>query len=154
MLTNKERMLIECKKKSYANSKAASIEALKIVQRRIGWVPKQAIIDISEILKVSISEIESIATFYNQIFRKPVGKNIIRYCDSVVCYVMGYEKIKKVLIDTLGITIGETTVDNQFTLLPVCCLGNCDKAPTIMINQNIYSNVSDVSIINLLESYK
>ncbi|QTM69467.1 NADH-quinone oxidoreductase subunit NuoE [Buchnera aphidicola (Hormaphis cornu)] len=145
---------MELKKKSYKNSRAASIEALKIVQKRLGWISKQSMVSIAKILNLPVAEIESIATFYSQIFRKPVGENIIKYCDSMVCYIMGYKEIKQSLFKILNIRSGETTVDRKFTLLPVCCLGNCDKAPTIMINEDLFSNVTPKSILCILESYK
>lgn len=97
---------------------------------------------------------ESVATFYSQIYRQPVGRNIIRYCDSVVCYLTGYEKIKKFLEDYLCVETGNTTKDGRFTLLPVCCLGNCDKGPTIMINEDLHSRLNPDLIPNLLELYK
>ncbi|AWH90609.1 NADH-quinone oxidoreductase subunit NuoE [Buchnera aphidicola (Melanaphis sacchari)] len=145
---------IEKHKKCYENSRAVSIEALKIVQKRRGWISDQAIYEISKILNLNASEVESVATFYSQIYRQPVGQNIIRYCDSVVCYIMGYKKIKKTLENYLSIQIGQTTKDSKFTLLPVCCLGNCDKSPAIMINEDLYSHLTPESTISLLESYK
>jgi len=154
MLTNEEKIFIENKKKSYKTAKAVSIEALKIVQKRLGWISKQSIYDISRVLGLPFSEVESIATFYSLIFRKPVGRNIIKYCDSVVCYIMGYKIIEKMLVKTLQIRPGKTTLDRRFTLLPTCCLGNCDKAPTIMINDHLFSNVTSKSVVRLLESYK
>nr|WP_261979602.1 NADH-quinone oxidoreductase subunit NuoE [Buchnera aphidicola] len=153
-LTNEEINEIEKHKKDYENFRAISIEALKIVQKKRGWISDQAIYAIAEILKINPSEVEGVATFYSQIFRQPVGRNIIRYCDSVVCFLTGYKAIKIALEDFLKIKIGETTQDNRFTLLPVCCLGNCDKAPTIMINEDTYSFLTPESIPCLLESYK
>ncbi|WP_367682793.1 NADH-quinone oxidoreductase subunit NuoE [Buchnera aphidicola] len=154
VLSSSEINEIEYQKKYYENYRAISIEALKIVQKKRGWVSDQAIIEISKILNISPSDIESVATFYSQIYRQPVGRNIIRFCDSVVCYLTGYKKIQKFLEQHLLIKIGNTTLDKRFTLLPVCCLGNCDKSPTIMINDNLYSKVTPESILNLLESYK
>ncbi|MCX2956100.1 MAG: NAD(P)H-dependent oxidoreductase subunit E, partial [Candidatus Portiera aleyrodidarum] len=78
---------------------------------------------------------------------------VIRYCDSVVCYITGYTKIKKTLKKILKIEIGQTTKDKRFTLLPICCLGNCDKGPTIMINDDIYSSITSGKISNVLELY-
>ncbi|ANZ22387.1 NADH dehydrogenase [Buchnera aphidicola (Diuraphis noxia)] len=153
-LTKEEVQEIESQKKYYENYRAISIEALKIVQKKRGWVSDQAIYAISEILQMNPSEIEGIATFYSQIFRQPVGRNIIRYCDSVVCFLTGYEIIKTTLENSLKIKTGETSKDNRFTLLPVCCLGNCDKAPTLMINEDTYSFLNAESIKHLLELYK
>jgi len=154
MLTDEEINEIQNQKKYYENSRAIVIEALKIVQKKRGWISDQAIYAISKILKINPSDVEGVATFYSQIFRQPVGRNIIRYCDSVVCFLTGYEAIKSALEDYLKIKIGETTKDNRFTLLPVCCLGNCDKSPTIMINEDTYSFLTSESIPCLLESYK
>lgn len=145
---------IEKQKKYYESCRAIIIEALKIVQKERGWVSDQVIIAISKVLNINASDIESVATFYSQIYRQPVGRNIIRYCDSVVCYITGYKKIKKVLEKHLLIKKGHTTVDKRFTLLPICCLGNCDNSPTIMINEDLHSNLTPESILNVLESYK
>lgn len=153
-MTNEEINEIENEKKYYENYRAVSIEALKIVQKKRGWVSDQAIYAISEILQINPSEVEGVATFYSQIFRQPVGRNIIRYCDSVVCFLTGYKMIKTALENYLKIKIGETTKDNRFTLLPVCCLGNCDKAPTIMINEDTHSCLTPEAIPHLLELYK
>lgn len=142
---------LECN--NYANVRAASIEALKIVQKNHGWVSDHAIVLIAKILCIPVADIEGVATFYNQIFRKPVGKYIVRYCDSVVCYITGCKTLQITLEDFLNIKIGETTQDKKFTLLPTCCLGRCDAAPIIMINEDIYSNVVSSNIIKLLSLY-
>ncbi|MBZ2278998.1 MAG: NADH-quinone oxidoreductase subunit NuoE [Buchnera aphidicola] len=152
-LTNEEIKEIESHKKHYENYQSLSIEALKIVQKKRGWISDPAIYAIAKILQVNPSEIEAVATFYSQIFRRPVGRNVIRYCDSVVCYITGYTKIKKTLKKILKIEIGQTTKDKRFTLLPICCLGNCDKGPTIMINDDIYSSITSGKISNVLELY-
>ena len=70
--------------------RAASIEALKIVQKQRGWVPDGAINAIAEVLGIPASDVEGVATFYSQIYRTPVGRHVIRYCDSVVCHITGY----------------------------------------------------------------
>jgi len=153
-LSSQEKIEILNKKNNYENTRSSLIEALKIIQKYRGWISRESMYAISNLLKISESDVEEVATFYSQIFRQRVGRNIIRYCDSVVCYIAGYEKIKRVLETTLNVQIGNTTSDFRFTLLPVCCLGNCDKAPAIMINDDIYSNVKPEIVINLLELYQ
>ncbi|HMI77124.1 MAG TPA: NADH-quinone oxidoreductase subunit NuoE [Buchnera sp. (in: enterobacteria)] len=153
-LTFLEKSQIIDKIKNYEEPRAVSIEALKIVQKTRKWVSDEAIVAIANILGISVVDVEGVATFYNQIFRQPVGENIIRYCDSVVCYINGYKSIQKILEKTLQIKPGETTIDNCFTLLPTCCLGNCDKGPVIMINEKIYFYLTPQLMINLLDSYK
>ncbi|WP_428994230.1 NADH-quinone oxidoreductase subunit NuoE [Buchnera aphidicola] len=153
-LTKYEFMNILKLKELYKDSRAASIEALKIVQKKRRWISEQAIIAISKLLGVSIVDLEGVATFYNRIFRKPVGKNIINYCNSVVCFITGYKNIKNFIEKYLNIKSGQTSSDNNFTLLPCCCIGYCDKSPVIMINKNIYKNVNCKMIPNILELYK
>jgi NADH-quinone oxidoreductase, E subunit len=137
----------------YEDPRAASIEALKIVQKERGWVPDGAIYQIAEILGIPASDVEGVATFYSQIFRQPVGRHIIRYCDSVVCFINGYQTVQQALENKLGIKPGQTTTDNRFTLLPVCCLGNCDKGPSMMIDDDTHSHLSADKIDDLLEQY-
>lgn len=153
-LSDQERYFIENEKLHYKDPLAASIESLKIVQKKRGWVSDDAIYAIAELLGISAIEVEGVATFYSQIFRQPVGKHVIRYCDSIVCYITGYIDIVKELESILKINPGQTTADNRFTLLPTCCLGNCDKAPTIMINNDTHHNVSPTSINTLLKEYQ
>ncbi|PLK59392.1 NADH-quinone oxidoreductase subunit E [Candidatus Palibaumannia cicadellinicola] len=144
---------IEQEKNYYEDARAVSIEALKMVQKKYGWVPDGAIEVIAQILGISVSDVEGVATFYSQIFRKPVGRHVIRYCDSVVCYITGYQTIQATLEQFLNIEPGQTTQDRRFTLLPTCCLGNCDKGPTMMVNEDTYVNLTPECILSLLESY-
>nr|BET44576.1 MAG: NADH-quinone oxidoreductase subunit NuoE [Candidatus Aschnera chinzeii] len=153
ILSKIEEKEINTEKTHYLNSKAASIEALKIIQKHRGWIEDDAIYAIANLLNVTPNEIESIATFYSQIYRKPVGLNIIKYCDSMVCYINGYKSVELEIKNLLKITTGETTKDNKFTLLNTCCLGNCDKAPTIMINDDTYHHITPINIKNILEKY-
>lgn len=152
-LTQKEYDAIKLECNYYENNRAAVIEALKIVQRNRGWVSESAIESIAEILMIPVVDVEGIATFYNQIFRQPVGKHIIRYCDSVVCYIKGCEIVQKFLENTLSINIGDTTMDKKFTLLPTCCLGICNLAPVIMIDTDLYTNIASDKIIEILGLY-
>lgn len=89
-LSAAEREAIEHEKHHYEDPRAASIEALKIVQKQRGWVPDGAIHAIADVLGIPASDVEGVATFYSQIFRQPVGRHVIRYCDSVVCHINGY----------------------------------------------------------------
>lgn len=152
-LTSEEQQEIEAEKHHYEDARAASIEALKIVQKHRGWVPDGAIYAIAEVLGISAGDVEGVATFYSQIYRQPVGRNIIRYCDSVVCFITGFHDVLDALENHLQIKPGQTTADGRFTLLPTCCLGNCDKGPTMMINNDTHSHLTPESIPSLLEQY-
>ncbi|HEX6590454.1 MAG TPA: NADH-quinone oxidoreductase subunit NuoE [Moraxellaceae bacterium] len=138
----------------YPDARAASIDALKIVQKAHGWVPDGAIPAIAEVLKIPASDVEGVATFYSQIFRQPVGRHVIKVCDSMVCYVNGHEQVMAAITAKYGIGVGETTADGRFTLLPVCCLGNCDKGSTMMVDDDTHGGLTPESVVTLLEEYK
>ncbi|HET6514078.1 MAG TPA: NADH-quinone oxidoreductase subunit NuoE [Thermodesulfovibrionales bacterium] len=153
MLTDGERREILAELEHLSNRHAACVEALRIVQRYRGWVSDE-IRDIAAILEMTPEELDGVATFYSLIFRKPVGKHLILICDSVSCWVMGYERIREHLISRLGITPGETSADGQFTLLPVACLGACDQAPAMMIDDELHTNLTPEKIDEILERYR
>ena len=132
---------------------STSIESLRIVQKARGWVPDGACDAIGQLLGIPASDVEGVATFYSQIFRVPVGRHIIRVCDSMTCYIGGHESVLDGIRQELGIEPGQTTADGRFTLIPVCCLGNCDKAPALMINDDTYGDVTSGGVAGLLEAY-
>jgi NADH-quinone oxidoreductase subunit E len=134
--------------------RAACIEALKIVQQHRGWISDESLNAIADYMQMSPEELDSVATFYNLVFRKPVGRNIILLCDSITCYVMGYEKLYAHLKAKLHVSFGETTADGRFTLLPNACLGTCDHAPALMINNELYRNVTSDQLDSILDGYK
>ena len=125
---------------------SAMIEALRIVQRHRGWVSDQSVAAIARLLGTSTAAVDSVATFYNLIHRKPVGRHVVMYCDSVSCYVMGCDKLRVALEQKLGVAPGETTQDGRFTLLPIVCLGACDHAPAMMIDEDLIPDVTPQSL--------
>lgn len=153
MLTQSEIKEIEHEITLVPYKKAALIESLKIVQKHRGWISNESVEEIADHLGISSAEVDSVATFYNLIFRKPVGKYVILLCDSVSCYVMGYQKIYKALHEKLGIRYGETTGDKRFTLLPNCCLGCCDRAPALMIGEDLYRDITIEQLDSILAKY-
>jgi NADH-quinone oxidoreductase subunit E len=148
-----DRAAIEHDTHHYEDPRAASIEALKIVQKRHGWVPDGAIAQIGAVLGVPGSDVEGVATFYNLIFRRPVGRHVIKVCDSISCFLTGYDDVVKAFSEHLGIGLGQTTADGRFTLLPICCLGACDKGPVLMIDDDTHGDVAPEGIAKLLEPY-
>ena len=154
MLSTEEQKEIEAEFPRYEQKRAVCVEALKIVQRHRGWVSDEALFAVAELLEMTPAELEAVATFYNLIFRKPVGKHVILVCDSVSCWIMGYERILQHLQDRLGIVFGETTADGVFTLLPIVCLGACDQAPAMMIDDKLYGNLDPAKIDEILAKYR
>ena len=154
MLNDQEKKEILEEVKQYPNPAVACIDALKIIQHHRGWVSDESVKDIAQILRISNEEVDGVATFYSRIYRKPVGRNVILICDSVSCMIMGYGSIYEYISKKLGISFGETTSDGRFTLLPISCLGDCDHAPAMMINNDHFNKLTVEKIDELLGYYK
>jgi NADH-quinone oxidoreductase subunit E len=153
VLTEEEKREIEEELKHFTHKQAASTEALKIVQRHRGWVSDE-LGGIAALLGMTPEELDAVATFYSFIFRRPVGKHIILICDGISCWVMGYDTLREHLKKRLGIVPGETSADGQFTLLPASCLGACDHAPAMMIDDELYLDLTPEKIDEILEGYR
>ncbi|HXG27438.1 MAG TPA: NADH-quinone oxidoreductase subunit NuoE [Nevskiales bacterium] len=155
MLTEQEKDQIRHEMAHYEDPRAASIEALKIVQKRHGWVSDEQLKAAAELLGMSAEQLDSVATFYNLIYRRPVGRHVIKLCDSVACHIMGYDRLRERLQQKLGIGLGQTTADNRFTLLPIPCLGTCDHAPAMLVGDDLHRDLEDVSKVDaVLEQYR
>lgn len=153
-LTSEEIHEIEHEKTHYPYAQAVGLEALKIVQKYQGWVSDESLLAVAEYLSIPADDLEGVATFFNLIYRRPVGKHVILFCDSVACWMLGCDSLKASISKTLGIDYGQTTADNMFTLLPVPCLGDCDKAPTMMVGNEHYRNLTAEKIEQILSEYK
>ena len=153
-LSAEERREIEAEFAHYPTKRAVCIDAMKIVQRHRGWVSDESLQDIAQLLEMSLDELDGVATFYNLLFRKPVGRHVVLLCDSVSCWIMGYDKVRERLCSKLRVRLGETTSDGRFTLLPIVCLGTCDHAPAMMVDEDLHRDLDAETAEQALESYK
>jgi NADH-quinone oxidoreductase subunit E len=154
MLSTEEVREIQEIYKHFPTKSAACIEGLKVIQKNHRWVSDEAVKELAAILEMSPDAIDSVATYYSLIFRRPVGKHVVMVCNSVSCWIMGYEEIASELKSKLAIDYGETTPDNQFTLLTIPCLGTCDRAPAMIIGEDLHQNLTTDKLDNLLKLYK
>ena len=154
VLSDEEIRAIEEECAHLPDRQSAAIDAMMIVQRHRGWVSDESLTAIARLLGMSAESLDSIATFYNLIFRKPVGRHVVMVCDSVSCYVMGADGLQNKVKEHLGIELGETTPDDRFTLLPIVCLGACDKAPTMMIDDDLVGDVRSDQLAEIFSKYE
>ncbi len=152
-LTDEERNEIEAEVAHLPDRESAAIDALMIVQKHRGWISDESLRAIAKFLDMSPASLDGIATFYNLIHRQPVGRNVVMVCDSVSCYVMGADSFAVKVQDHLGIKFGETTPDDCFTLLPIVCLGACDRAPTMLINEDLFGPVKEDELTEIFSRY-
>lgn len=130
------------------------VDVMLALQEHYGYLSDQAVDQTASLLGMTPLEVEELATFYDFIYRQPVGRFVIRVCDSVVCWLEGGEKVAKYLEGKLGIRMGETTLDGLFTLLPVCCIGYCDMAPAMLVNKRVYGNLTPEKIDRIVEELR
>ena len=154
MLSVEEKQEIEGMLHHYPDRRALCIEALQAVQRHRGFVSDEGLADAAEFLDMRREELEGVATFYNRIFRRPVGRHVILVCDSVSCWIMGCERLREQFAARLRIGYGDTSTDGRFTLLPNVCLGACDHAPAMMIDEDLHHDVDPERLDDLLERYR
>jgi NADH-quinone oxidoreductase subunit E len=149
-LTEAERAEIMALARSHETKRSACIEVLKYVQMHYRWVSDHHLGEIAALLEMSRAELDGVATFYNLIFRRPVGKHIIFLCDSISCWIMGRDAVCAHFRQRLGIGPGETTTDGVYTLLPIVCLGHCDHAPAMLLDDTLHGDVDTVRVDKLL----
>lgn len=118
------------------------------------YINEHAMIEIARELEISTSEVYGTATFYSFLDTKPRGKFVIRVCKTITCSMKGKNQILLALEDALKIKLGETTIDKRFTLLETNCLGWCHKAPAMLINDEVYTELTPELVRQIVEDYK
>jgi len=137
-----------------SRSRETLLEALQEAQNKFGYLPGEVLADLAKSLDTSISEVYGVATFYSFLPTKPLGRNVIRICKSLPCYLKNYQTIVESLEKEIGIKPGETTPDGKFSLELTNCIGACDKAPAMMINNDVHSDLTPKKISQILKGYK
>ena len=142
MISENLREELQTRIASAVTPREAAVETMKRLQAEYGWLSDEAVEEAAELLGLSPLQVEELATFYEMLYRRPVGQRVIHCCDSISCWVMGGESLMRHVAGLLEISVGETTSDGVFTLLPCCCLGNCGQAPTMMIGETLYGGLT------------
>lgn len=127
------------------------IPILQDIQERFGYLPKEAMFDVSKFLGVPESRVYAVASFYTQFRFKPMGKNTVMVCRGTACHVKGAPRILDEFKRELGIDENETTEDQEYTLETVACLGCCALAPCAMINDEVAANLTPKKVKSLFK---
>jgi NADH-quinone oxidoreductase subunit E len=159
MLSEEEKKEIDYERSCYPELRAAGIEALQVIQKHRRWVSDEAMQEVSDYIGLPLADLEAVATFYNVIYRQPVGRHIIMVCDSVSCWIRNYEGLHELIKNKVGIEFGQTTADDRFTLLPIVCIGACNMAPAFMVDDTLYGDIDPAAedagerLDEILENY-
>jgi NADH-quinone oxidoreductase E subunit len=130
------------------------IVRLKEAQDRFGYVPEEVMTELAESLDIPIHYIYGVASFYSFLSTKPLGRNVIRICKSLPCYLKHCQTIIESVEREIGIKPGETTLDGKFSFQLTNCIGACDKAPAMMVNSDVHVDLTPRKISQILKTYK
>lgn len=139
---------------SAVTPREAAVDVMKELQKYYGWLTDEAVDEAAEIIGLSPLQVEELATFYEMIYRRPVGKRVIHVCDSISCWSVGCDEILGHLRMRLGVEPGGTTEDGVYTLIPCACLGNCGEGPTMMVGDALYGRLTPERVDEILEKEK
>ena len=128
------------------------LELLKEAQNRSGYLSEKTIVKIAKSLDIPISDVYGVATFYSFLSTKPQGRNVIRVCKSLPCFLKNSQTIIKSVEEELGIKPGETTPDGKFSFQLTNCIGACDKAPAMLINNDVHVDLTPGKISRILKA--
>lgn len=130
------------------------LELLQEAQSQTGFLSEEAMAKVAEALKVSRSDVYGVATFYSFLSTKPLGRNVIRICKSLPCHYKGAQSVIDSIAKELGIKPGETTTDGKFSFTLTNCIGVCDKAPAMLINDDVHGDLTPAKVTRILKTYK
>ncbi len=153
-ITDKVHIAVQKAIEVYGANEAELIPILSHINREIGYLPSQALEELSGLLKSPKSKLFSVASFYEMLSTIPVGEHVIRFCESAPCHVVGGRLVFQALQDTLKLKPGETTKDGKWTLLTTSCLGICGVGPAFIIDDDVYGNVTASQVPDILAKYQ
>jgi len=139
---------------SYGKKKEYLLAILQDIVKKKGYLTEDSILNVAQELKISPNEVYSVATFYSFIKTKPVGKYVIRVCNTISCDLAGKDAIIDAIVNELRISVGSTTSDQLFTLELTNCIGMCDQGPAMLINDTVYSKLDPNKAVEIIREYK
>jgi NADH-quinone oxidoreductase subunit E len=151
MLSEKTKQAILELQKSYPVKRSALIPALHLAQAEKGYLPRETQNEVAELFGIDPNEVNSVVTFYDMFFEKPVGKHILHVCKNVSCMLRGSDELLSILCQKLQINPRETTQDGEFTVIPCECLGACDKAPMMLVDDKVVGPIKEEELDQILK---
>ncbi|QXE89879.1 NADH-quinone oxidoreductase subunit NuoE [Geomonas subterranea] len=143
---------LEARVASAITPREAAVDVMKELQTHYGWLTDEAVGEAAVLLGLSPLQVEELATFYEMIYRRPVGKKVIHVCDSISCWCADCDTIIQYLKDKLGVGLGGTTADGVFTLIPCCCMGMCGDSPAMSVGGVPYGKLTPELVDKILEA--
>lgn len=137
----------------FVGKKGVVVPVLQKIQHEFGYLPRPALEYMAARLRIPVSRVYGVATFYAQFHLQPRGKNIIRVCRGTACHVRGVTKVAEKTKELLGVGVGETTADLKFTYEEVACIGACGLAPVMMVNEQTFGKLAPEKVQAILKKF-
>jgi NADH-quinone oxidoreductase subunit E len=154
MFSEATRQELERIRMRYPTARAALLPALYLAQREHGWLSPEAYEEVSDLLGVPKAIARGVGTFYAMYKHKPAGRHIVQLCTNVACMILGAERLVDLLKNRYGLEPGGTTADKRFSLVIMECIGACGTAPAMLVNDDFHENLTEESIVRILENYR
>ncbi len=138
----------------YGKDRSALLPALQAIVSEKHYLSEEDIVEVAKTFDLSAAEVYGTATFYTFLDTVPRGKYVVRVCKTIACHMSGKDEVIESIENTLKIKIGETTVDKKFSLLAANCLGWCHKGPVMLINDDVYPELTPQKAIEIIQSYQ
>ncbi|MEI8130950.1 MAG: NADH-quinone oxidoreductase subunit NuoE [Leptolinea sp.] len=152
--TNSVKAAVKAAVDAFGANRDEIIPILNEINRSLGYIPPEALDEVSLLLKSPKSHLYSVASFYRMLSTKPRGRHVIQFCESAPCHVVGGMEVWEALKEHLHLKSGETSKDGKWTLLTTSCLGVCGVGPVMMVNDDIYGNIAPGEISSILSRYE
>jgi NADH-quinone oxidoreductase subunit E len=136
---------------SYPEPRAGAIYTLQYVQKKYGYLHDEALREASELCRLSVTRLEELVSFYSLLFRHPVGRHVLRICDSIACHLAGAPALLAEAERLTGIPLGQVSEDGELTVLPHVCLGLCDRAPAALLDDFAQGPLNRAGLSALIE---
>lgn len=154
MLTEQTKKSILELQKKYPEKRSALIPALHLAQAEVGYLPKETQQVVADLFELDANEVNSVVTFYDMFYDKPVGKHLIHVCKNVSCMLRGADGLMQSLCQKLQVNPKEVTADGEFTIIPSECLAACDRAPMMLIDDKVIGPVQESDLDQILARAK
>jgi len=151
-MTETDNLVVETIER-FGRSRGQLLPILQEIVKTEHYLSEDALKTVAEELDLSPADVYGVASFYSFLDLKPRGENCIRVCKSITCYMKGKDQIIKAIESRLKIRLGETTPNNRFSFIPVNCIGWCHKGPAMLINEDVYTELTPEKAVEAIESY-
>jgi NADH-quinone oxidoreductase E subunit len=141
-------------KATYPDGRAAVLPALYSAQREFGWLSQEALEAVAQGLNIPKALVKGVATFYSMYRHEPKGRHLVQLCTNVSCMILGAESLLDLLKNKYGLEPGGTSADGRFSLVIMECIGACDEAPAMLVDEDFHSGLTGENIGGILEGYK